>query len=68
MPQKEEMLKNFNKFYDVSIQYLLIGVALHLKAPKIPCCLNMARLIIYIHTHTHTYLQWSMDVFRTTGF
>jgi hypothetical protein len=42
MPQKDKMLKNFNKFYEVSIHNLLIGVALHLKAPTIPCCLNMA--------------------------
>jgi len=42
MSQIEEMLKNFNKFYDVSIHHLLIGVALHLKAPTIPRCLNMA--------------------------
>jgi hypothetical protein len=42
MPQIEEMLKNFNKFYDVSIHNLLIGVALLLKTPKITCCLNMA--------------------------
>jgi len=42
MSHIEEMLKHFNKFNDVSIHHLLRGVALHLKAPKIPCCLNMA--------------------------
>ena len=63
MSQIDEMLKNFNKFYYVSILHLLIGMALHLKVPKISHCLNMARVLTYLHTHTHThtYRQWSMD-------
>jgi len=42
MSQTEEMFENFNKSYDVGTHHLLIGVALHLKALKIPSCLNMA--------------------------
>jgi hypothetical protein len=42
MPEIQEIIKNFNKFYDVSIHRLLIGVALHLKVTEITHCLSMA--------------------------